>query len=1142
MRKSKIGGGEKGLSLGIHKKKTLLTFLVLFFVGIGVVMAQTQVRGTVVDEFGDPVIGATIQIRGTSQGTATDFDGNFTLSAPEGSVLVVSYVGYITQEVPVSANVHIHLVPDSEMLDELVVTALGMRRSQKALGYAVTELRGDDLNVNVVNPIAALQGRVAGVDISGSDGGMFGSAKILIRGVSTLGRNNQPIYVVDGVILDNAIREGNPDWDSQANDFGNELKNLNPDDFETVTVLKGAAATALYGSRGLNGAIVITTRSGRSGQGLGISVSQTFGMDMLTSIPQLQNAFGPGTISSNVSYGERDANGNFFAFDNRRQFRLNAQGMPTLIGASTMDWGPAFDGRDIEYYDGQIRPYQAYKNNFRDAYNTGFNTNTNVAVSGGNAKTTFYTSLSLMQRTGTLPNNEFKRTSFLGKVTHEITDRARIDVSMNFARSNPRNAERLIGERFVDGTWGRGYDVAYGRTRYKGAHGGIATAALGDEWGNMRGNSIWWDIYENNREQVENNVRPIVRFELDLTDWLRFNTEASYNYHYVRYEAKEKGSGYANSGGYYEMSLNQREQTNYNANFVFNKDWNDWILHGFLRGEYYESFQQRMRMHTEGGLVIPNQFFIANSINTPRYEAEIANTKKILSVAFQAGVGWKDQIFVDVTGRNDWSSSLVYADSRGNYSFFYPSISGSWLVSNTFRDELPQWVSFAKIRASLAQVGNDTDPYLINSAYRLGTAVTGSGTYYGLEVPNTAYDRNLQPEKKNSWETGLDWRFINNRIGIDFTYYKENTFNQIMSIAVPYQSGISHQLINAGNIQNQGIELAVNTVPVRTRDWEWGVNFIWTRNRNKIISLHENVPNWILLSGDIAYGNYRIASVAQAGSSYGTLITDSKKKIDKESGLPVLGWNDTRRSAQYFRDETEFDEVGSVVPKFTGGLSTNLRYKNLTMNIGLDARFGGHIASYNARYGTAYGFTKDALQGSPGFGGITWTSGFDGLTYHSGVIPNGIITSGTSISQPGGRAPYVVGSGSVSSAGETYQELMDKGVIEPTHADSWIYWNNAWSMTGQNRGVISDAWFKELNYIALRNITFIYRMPTPIAQKLHAKSLNLSLTGRNLGYLLNTAPSKINPESVSGTEPGEFRMRAFQGVTSSFTFTINATF
>lgn len=1108
---------------------------------VGSVQQDGKCTGVVKDTTGETVIGASIVIKGTTNGTITGMDGDFSLNnVKQGDIILISFVGYVTQEVKWTGQpLAVTLKEDTQTLDEVVVTALGMKRDAKALGYAMKELKGDELNTNVINPVSALQGKVAGVEISQSDGGLFGSNKILIRGASTLGTNNQPIYVVDGVILDNSVYEGDADYSGSSSDYGNELKNLNPDDFETVSVLKGAPATALYGSRGLNGAVVITTKSGKGKKGLGINFSQTLGFDILTSTPNLQNLYGDGTISGDVSYGDKDANGNYYIY-NTNQFYSNSDGQHTLINhPGGMGWGPAFDGSDIEYYDGSIRPYSAVKSNYRDAYQTGFNSNTNFSISGGNDKTTFYTSLSYKYAEGTTQNNTFNRISFLGKATHKLTDRVEIEASMSFANSTPRNAQKNIGEYFIDGTFTRLYNPA-DKMNYKGSHGGLASTDYGDEYGYMPGKSLWWSIYENDYRQKETSVRPSLKLNVDLMDWLKFTAEGNYNYYYTRYENKQPGTGYANEGGYYALGNTTKEQTNFNATFNANKSFGDFEVHGFLRGEYFNTFTQSQSMNTNGGLVAYNQYFIGNSKNDISYSGKVQGEKTMLSVVGQVGASWKDQLFLDITGRNDWSSSLVYGDGHGTYSYFYPSISGSWLISNTFRESLPEWVSFAKVRASWAQVGNDTEPYIINTAYSLNTSTVGDNKVYATSLGSTVYDNNLKPERKNSWEVGLDWRFLENRIGVDFTYYKENTKDQIMSISVPSVSGISYQKVNAGNIQNAGVELAINTTPIRTKDWEWDLNFTYTKNNSKIVSLHENVADYIVLAGTPAYGNYRIGSVAKVGGEYGLLMSDSSIKYDEETGLPVLSYSSSTNSAYYSRSG-ELKEIGSINPDFLGSLSTSLKYKNWSLNVSLDARFGGYVASYGSRYGTAYGFTETSLRYRDAeHGGTTFTSAWDGIAYSDGVIPDGIFLTGTTIPQPDGTS-YTVTTGS-SSTGETFKELMEKGVIEPTHANAWTYRNNQWSSPSADRGVVNDDWVTKLNYIALREVSLSYRMPQSIADKIRAKSLTLTATGRNLGYLLNTMPNGENPESVRGTSAGEFRIRSFDGVTSNFTFTINASF
>ena len=1099
--------------------------------GIMNVQQDETCKGVITDASGEPVIGATVVVKGTQSGTVTDLDGNFTLKGvKKGAVLRISYVGFESQEVVYNGkSLNITMKDDTKSLNEVVVTALGMKRETKALGYAMTELKGDDLDKNLINPVSALQGKVAGVEISGSDGGLFGSAKILIRGASTLNSNNQPIYVVDGVILDNSVKEGDADWSTSDTDWGNELKNLNPDDFATVSVLKGAAATALYGSRGLNGAVVITTKNGKGKKGLGISFTQTFGIDHVYGGPDFQNERGDGYMSS-FNYYKSSNN-----MQDTNSFYLNSNGERSLAWGGGVSYGPKFDGQDIEGYDYTTMKYSPVKNNFTDAYDDAFSTNTNVAVQGANDKTSFYTSLSYKYANGTTPNNSFSRLSMMAKASHKISSKVEVEAGISFANSNPKQGGVTnFGEYFIDGTMSRLYDTRYWRTRYKGNHGGLASTDYNDEYAYNPGKSVWWSLYENHYSQKETTVRPNVKLTADLTDWLKFTAEGNYNYYYKRAESKELGSGYANEGGYYGISSYTKEQTNLNANLSWNKTVSDFNISGFVRGEYYHNYQQSLSMGTNGGLIAPGQYFINNSKNTPSYSGTISGEKTIMSIAGQIALSWKDQLYLDVTGRNDWSSSLVYTDKHGNFSYFYPSVSASWLIHETFRGKLPSWVSFAKIRASWAQVGNDTEAYSINSAYSLYGIKNGDTNTYGIQTPTTTYDTNLKPERKNSWEVGLDWRFINNRIGIDFTYYKENTKDQIMTISVPSVSGISSQVVNAGNIQNTGVELALNTTPILTKDWQWDLNFTYTKNNSKIVSLHENVANYISLVGAANYGNYRIGSVAKVGGEYGLLMSDATPNYDEKTGLPILetaSYNG-RHSVYYSRSGVE-KEVGSIQPDFLGSVNTTLKYKNWSLSASLDMRFGGMVAIYGSHYGTAYGYLKASLKGTDAsHGGITYTSIWDGLTYDDGVIPNAIMPGGTTIDTPTGT--YTIAEG-----GELYADLVQRGIVDPQHASSWNYWNNSWGRAAVWK---NNDWFHELNYIALREISLSYRMPAKYASKIGASSLNFTLTGRNLGYLLNSLPNNFNPESLRGTQAGQFNIRSVSPYTASYTITISATF
>ena len=1000
-----------------------------------------------------------------------------------------------------------------------MVTALGIKRATKALGYAVTEIKSEDLNPNLINPVSALQGKVAGVEINGSDGGMFGRNKILIRGASTLGKNNQPIFVVDGIILDNDVVDPSADWDADNLDYGNQLKNLNPDDFETVSVLKGAAATALYGSRGLNGAIIITTKSGRGSRGLGLSFTQTLGFDKVTSGPTFQNVFMEGYPSGYAQYfdaaSQWDAHrGNIWA-DGKEGEVYSLLKIYRDIAGFGMSFGNRFDAQPyLEWVDGSTIPSKAKENNFVDAFNVGFNTNTNVTLSGGNEKSSIYASLSEKYSTGTLPNNSFNRFNALLKATHKLNNAIEVEGSVTFTNSDARNAQPNIGQYFIgEGEFDRTYDAKYFRDKYKGEHGGLAQTAYGDKWGNIPGRGVWWSIWENNTSQKETVVRPNLKVTVQFAPWLKWVTDGSFNYYYTRQETKRPDSGYANSGndGYYGLSNSTQEQTNLNTNFIFDYKINeDWQIGGFLRGEYYNNYREATAAWTDGGLVVPNRYFLENSRNPIKGSGSVSGTKRMLSIVGQATASFRDQLFLELTGRNDWSSALVYADKHGNYSYFYPSFSASWLLHETF--DLPKSISFFKLRGSIAQVGNDTDPYIINTAYTVAQLKNNGSDKYYMTIPTS-----------------------------------ENTRDQIMSVSLPSASGVSSAFINAGNIQNMGIELALNTVPVETKNFSWDLNFTWTKNWSKIVELSDLVANYIKLQGDPDYGNYRIGSVAKVGGTYGILMSDKMPMKDYTydeagnitggSGLPVLYNWQTNQGTTLIRRSGKVEEIGNSVPDFLGSVRTSLRYKRITLSASFDGRFGGYVASYPSHYGTAYGYLATSLKGSDSaHGGVTYTSRWDGLTYDDGIIPEGIFPKGTSIPQPGGGDPYVVGEGKWGT-GETFEEVWKAGGVDPCHASSWTYYTNSWG-----NGVINDNWFTKLNYICVRDVTIAWAIPEKWANAIKCQGISLQANAHNLGYLLNTMPNKENPESVRGTAASEFRVRNLQGVTTYFTFTINARF
>jgi len=1137
--------------------RKILLLMVMCISLIGSAMAQLTVSGTVVSETdGLGIPGTTVAEKGTTHGTLTDNDGKYTIKvASDKTTLVFSFVGMKTVEQVINGRsvINVKMASQDIGLDEVVVTALGIKRETKKLGYGVTEVKGEVLAMaNTTNPVLALQGKSTGLSIGASDGGLFGNSKIQIRGVSTLNSNNsQPIFVVDGVIIENGVSNASADWSASADDFGNQLKNLNPDEFESISILKGAASTALYGSRGMNGAIVIKTKDGAGKKGIGVTVNQSVGVDVVYAQPDIQYEYGTGAMAGYVDYGSKDANGRYFQFAPMTQYYNNDKGMMTKIGHpwSGVAWGPKFDGRPIEDFDGSTSKYLPSKNNMKDAYNTGFNTNTSVALSGGNDKGTFYLSDSYNIRKGTTPNNEFSRNSLLFSGSNKLASWLKADASISHSISSPKNPGNDLSEAFADGTIENWYDTKKWNQRdiYQAPHGGIPSAAYGDKYANVPMNSLWFKYNLNSNSREEQVVRPIIRLTANLAKWISVTAEGNMNYYTVASEQTELGQGYANEGGSYLLgnSTDRSRTAKITANLT--KNWGDFTSGLIVGGELWDQRKEYTQVKTDGGLIVPGRYFLTNSKKSLVSEGKISNTKQINSVYALFNIGWKNQLFVDLTGRNDWSSALVYTNGTGNFSYFYPSVSTSWIANETFK--LPSWVTLAKTRLSWAQVGNDTNPYDLNKGYNLGNTdnsmppyqmADGSFVYTNFNS-TTLVDPSIKPERKNSFEAGLDLRFINNRIGIDLSVYDETVNNQIGTIPIPIESGYNAMLSNVGSIKNQGIELSLRVEPVRTKNFKWESTFNYWNSKTTISNLRKEVGEYKVLGGDIAYGNFRVGSVAFQGGEYGVLMSDSKPlewnntsdANDPLNGKKILTWNDTRRGAYYTRSNVA-EKVGKIQPDFQGSWNNDLSFKNITFSFLLDASFGGNIASYSNRYGTAYGYLETSLAGrDAAHGGEAWTTGYadsKGQSFVDGIIPDGVFKIGQKVTTPSGTSQDV--------GGLTYKEAMSKGYVEPTHASYFTYRNNDW-----NTGVINDDWFSKVSYIAVRNVSVAYALPSTLARKIKATSLSVSLNARNLGYLYNSLPNHLNPESFRGTTSSDsFRERSFSPYTASYTMTVSVGF
>jgi iron complex outermembrane receptor protein len=1089
---------------------------------------QNQVSGVVTDKDGTPLPGVNIIIVGTTRGVSTDFDGNYTIEANVGDVLEFSFIGMLTDRVTVgdSNTINFAMQDGSSSLDEVVITALGIKREARAVGYSVTEIDGAELaQAAQLNPVNSLQGKTAGVQVSSTAGGTFGGARITIRGNSSFNQNTQPIFVVDGVVLDNEI-SGGSDW-------GNQLKNLNPDDFETFSILKGAAASALYGSRALNGVVLITTKKGSKQKGLGVSFSQTTGIRSVYNTVDFQNEYGSGPTVGGFSGVGPSANSIRRAdvLDNNQPYLTDrATGILSVEGTGgeerAASWGPRFDGRDYVDYDGSIAQWNSQPNNIKDWYDTGVLTNTNVAISGGGETNAFRLSLSSMSETGVNPRNDFAKNSMSMNGSQDlIKDKLTIGATIHYTRAlaeNPVNGS--ANSQWMHDGFPRSYDTNKWRNNYKDVDGGIPYP-FGNSYNLTNYAKRWMDAYDDTNERVESSLISKIDIDLNIAKGVDLKLEANVNQYNINSTATNISNSADRLNGSYSIGHSEKFQHSLSAKMFFDKEINEDIqMDLVLGGEMWSTESEFSNSSTSGGLKIRDFYNISNSKNAASASGGIGAVKKINSLYAFYNVSYKRDLYLSITARNDWSSALVYPDGHGTKSYFYPSVSLGWVTSETF--ELPQFISFAKIRASYAVVGNDTDPYKLSTGFVVDRFNAQPDLNMFRYENGQAVSTTLLPEKKYSFEAGFDLRMFNNRVKFDFTYYKDNNKNQIIGLPVPQESGISSQLINAGNLQNQGVEVALDFKIIQNDDWDWSIGINGTRNRDKIISLAPGI-NEFYLFGDPGNANSSTGTFAYVGGNYGDLATYRGYKYYEGSNTANLGEkvleNRNNWSVAYasgFRNRDSLQVMGNMQADWYGGANTSLRYKNFQLSALVDARFGGEMYSADLRYGMHQGVIQSSVANrDPEHGAISWVSqGMGqnqfGKTYTDGYIPEGVFPDGTNITSKDASG----NSTTVNVGGMKYSDAYAQGLVEPTHYSGFVYRHTSASTGNPITGIFTQKW------IGLREVTLAYNVPNALLDKTFINRASVALTGRDLGFLYNSAPDNVNPIISSNAAANPLQM------------------
>ncbi|MGC1243671.1 MAG: SusC/RagA family TonB-linked outer membrane protein [Chryseosolibacter sp.] len=1007
-------------------KKRLLGFLVLFLVTGASVMAQQSVTGRVTSSVdGAPLPGVSVLVKGTTTGTSTDVDGRYTISVSDNSaVLVFSFIGFTTQEVTVGnqTSVEVQMSEDTQELGEVVVTAFGLEREKKSLTYTVQDVKTEELSkareLNIVN---SLSGKVAGLSVTRSGTGVGGGSRVLLRGNRSIFGDSQPLYIVDGVPAAG-------------------ISNLNPDDVESINVLKGPNAAALYGNRANNGAIIVTTKKGSS-TGLNISVNTSYMVDQPLLMTDYQNVYGQGN------------NGVYSA-------------------ASEYSWGPMMNGEDVAHWSPDPnRPadtygFSAQPDNVKDFFQNGHNLATTLAVSGGNEKAQTYFSYTFTDAAGVVPNNELGRHSLNLRITNKLTEKLTLDSKVNYIRQDIDN-QLFEGENFANPIRHayrlprniRTQDIS--QFEYTNAVGLVRQNYFNP--GSNGGANPYWTINRNLRTNSSDRVVAFASLNYELAKGLTVLARAAVD----RSVGGSTEKLYADSyviADFGRFTVGSSESREINTDFLisYEKNLNDnWYFNFNVGGNARKNRNSSLSSNTGTGLTVRNFFALGNTqqvVSTHGVSpTAVAGPSDVNSLYSFAQLAWKNAVFLDVTARNDWSSTLP----KENWSFFYPSVGLNVVVSDL--TTLPEFFTFAKVRASFAEVGNDTRPFMLERT----ATFTGAGVGGWLALSTVLPNEDLLPEETRSIELGTDLRFLDNRIGLDLTYYKTNSLNQLFQVALPVGSGASSFFTNGGDVQNEGFEVMLTVTPMRTSNFDWEITTNFSRNISMVNEINDERPS-LDIGGDFLR-RYIIEEGKPFGEVYsrGFVRDDQGRVLVRANGLPMVTSGTTVR-------------VANNNPKWLAGIQNSFRYKNFTANFTVDFRVGGTVTSLTNAIMYADGLTEETLPGRDG-GLIFGENLFSGET---GIIDN--IVAGV--------------------------PQANHGLPNDIPITSELFWIN---MGGRNAPV-GEAFVVEATNVRMREVVLGYTLPSSVLANLPFKSVSLNFVGRNLFFFTNKA-NNIDPDVVVGT-------------------------
>ncbi|WP_288918528.1 SusC/RagA family TonB-linked outer membrane protein [uncultured Prevotella sp.] len=994
---------------------------------------QTETVTGKVTDGSEPIIGASVMVKGTKgAGAVTDLDGNFELNVKPGTLIEVSYVGYKSQVLKARKGMTIVLKEDEKSLDEVVVTALGIKRDRKALGYGVGEVKGDELKkAKETNVINSLAGKVAGLVVSQTAGGASGSTRVVLRGNTEMTGNNQPLYVVDGVPLDNT-NFGSAGTNGGF-DLGDGISSINPDDIESMSVLKGPAASALYGSRASHGVILITTKKAAKDK---MSVEYNGSLTFDTQLAKWNNTQKVYGMGSNGKYS------------------IDA------VSNTNKSWGPKADGTNmLKYFDGVERPYLIIPDNVSDFFRTGLTASNTAVVGMNNGKTGVRFTFTDMRNKDIVPKTHMSRDIFnlranttMGKVD--------FDFSANYTREYVKNRPALgdsksnVGKNLM--TLATTYNQAWLRT-YQDEDGNYSN------WNGMDPYNVnpYWDLYKNFNNSSKDLLRMTGKAVWNVTKHFRLQATLGGDLNWFTFNDFKAPTTPGFEAGRLQISNFRNRMYNFELLALYNNTWGKFDFNATAGGNIYRvnnqttvTTAQDMQIRD----VVTLMSFNETSIEPSSYR------KRINSLFGSASIGWNHLLYLDATLRGDQSSTLP----TSNNVYVYPSFSGSFVFSELLKAN--RILPYGKLRMSWAQVGSDTDPYQLGLVYTK-SKYTYPGYTIGYINNNVIPNKDLKPTKTNSFEIGLETKFLNNRLGLDVTYYTQKSKNQIMSMATSWTSGYNYRLINAGEIDNRGVEITLNTRPVQTKDFAWDLNFNFSKNSNKVVRLVDGMDMFELEKA--SWLDVQVA--AKVGENFGSIVGPDFKRndagqvlIDPSTGLP------------------EYDKsnhvLGNASWDWTGGVTTTLSYKNLSLNAIFDVKVGADLYSMSERAAYESGKAKATLQGRDEWyrseeqreaAGVA--KGMSNWTPTGGFVAPGVIDNGDGTYRPND--------------------------IKINPEDYWMsVCRNAPSM-----------FIYDNSYIKCRELTLTYQVPTAWLHN-WVKALSVSFVARNPFIVWKNIPD-IDPDS-----------------------------